>query len=87
MYKRLGPIKKIFSSSVSSINIFPNNDLLIGAGDGKIAKIAFRNFYLISECDLKGGITSTVFSNDHANFYCGTNLNNIYNINSDNFKS
>ena len=40
LYKRIGPTKKLFSQGVNTIQLLANSDLLLGAGDGTIAKIA-----------------------------------------------
>ena len=44
VYKRIGPLKRLFSQGVSTLKILPNNDLLVGTGDGLIAKIGFTDF-------------------------------------------
>jgi len=40
IYKRLGPIKKLFSQGVGTLGILPNGDIIVGAGDGTIAKLS-----------------------------------------------
>jgi len=39
LFKRLGPLKKLFSQGIQSIKLLSNGDLLLGAGDGTIAKV------------------------------------------------
>jgi hypothetical protein len=43
LFKRFGPIKRLFSQGVNSVNLLANGDLLIGAGDGTIAKIGSKD--------------------------------------------
>ena len=43
LFKRFGPIKRLFSQGVNSVNLLANGDLLIGAGDGTIAKISSKD--------------------------------------------
>ena len=39
-FKRLAPVGKNFSLGVLSISIHTNGDLVVGAGDGTIAKVS-----------------------------------------------
>lgn len=39
IYKRIGPFKKLFSQGINTISSLPNGDLIIGSGDGVVAKI------------------------------------------------
>jgi WD40 repeat protein len=39
LYKRIGPTKKLFSQGIISIKLLSNGDILLGAGDGTIAKV------------------------------------------------
>lgn len=43
IFKRLGPVKKLFSLSILTINQLPNGDILVGTGEGVIAKIGKRD--------------------------------------------
>ena len=40
LFKRLGPVKKLFSLGVHSLGLLPNGDIIVGAGDGTIAKLS-----------------------------------------------
>lgn len=44
IYKRIGPLKRLFSQGVTTLKILPNNDILAGTGEGLIAKIGFSDF-------------------------------------------
>lgn len=39
LFKRIGPAKRLFSQGINTINLLGNNDIMIGAGDGTIAKV------------------------------------------------
>lgn len=40
IYKRLGPVKKLFSLGIGTIGLLPNGDIIVGAGDGTLAKLS-----------------------------------------------
>jgi hypothetical protein len=40
LFKRRGPAKRLFSLGINTIKLLANNDIMIGAGDGTIAKLA-----------------------------------------------
>jgi hypothetical protein len=44
IYKRIGPLKRLFSQGVTTLKILPNNDLLVGTGEGLLAKVGFSDF-------------------------------------------
>jgi hypothetical protein len=43
----VGPVKKLFSLGITAIKILANGDILIGSGEGKLAKISIQNMALI----------------------------------------
>ena len=43
-FKRLGPLKRLFSLAILTINQLPNGDIIVGTGEGVIAKIGRRDF-------------------------------------------
>lgn len=45
--KEVGPVKKLFSLGITAIKILANGDILIGSGEGKLAKISIQNMALI----------------------------------------
>lgn len=46
IFKRVAPCYNLFSLGVKSIHTLPNKDLLIGAGDGTLAKISIQNMMI-----------------------------------------
>ena len=82
IYKRVGPVKRLFSLGVSAIRILQNGDLLVGTGEGKLARISIQNMQLIKETEVMGNVTSLAFTGDFTHFFCGTSQSNIYWVNS-----
>lgn len=83
LFKRFGPIKRLFSQGVNSINLLANNDLIIGAGDGTIAKIGGKDMLVKSEAKVMGAVTSITMTADTTHFFCGTSKATIYWCDSD----
>lgn len=46
IFKRVAPCYNLFSMGVKTIHCMPNKDLLIGAGDGTLAKISIQNMMI-----------------------------------------
>lgn len=40
IFKRLGPVSKLFSLGIGTIGLLPNGDIIVGSGDGTIAKLS-----------------------------------------------
>ncbi len=87
IYKRQGLLKTLFSQGIKTIKMLPNSDLLIGTGDGTIAKLGFSNMGVKSQSKLMGAIKSITLTADSAYFYSGTDQSNIYWIESANLNS
>jgi hypothetical protein len=43
LYKRSGPVRNLISQGVNCMGLLANGDLLIGAGDGTVAKMSTQN--------------------------------------------
>lgn len=78
IFKRVAPCYNLFSLGVKTIHTLPNKDLLIGAGDGTLAKISIQNMMIKAATQVLGGITSIALTADFTHFFCGTQLCNIY---------
>lgn len=48
LFRKIGPAKGCFQQGITVVSILPNADLLIGAGDGTIAKISSGNMVVKS---------------------------------------
>ena len=78
IYKRIGPMKKLFPQGVNVIKMLPNSDLLVGTAEGVLAKIGFTDFKIKKESKVLGGVTSISLTAESAYFFCGTEESNIY---------
>jgi len=77
LFKRSTP-KTPFSQGISCSALLPDGDMLIGTGDGTIARLTFGTLRLKSQCQVLGGVTSITLTTDGTHFFCGTCLANIY---------
>lgn len=46
LFKRVGPVKKLFSLGVTCIALLLNGDIVVGCGDGTIAKIGGKDMMI-----------------------------------------
>lgn len=83
LFKRIGPVKRLFSQGINVINLLANGDLLIGAGDGTIAKITSDNMLVKTEAKVMGAVTSITLTADSTHFFAGTSKATIYWCNTD----
>lgn len=74
LFKRVGPVKKLFSLGVLCIAQLLNGDLLVGTGDGTIAKIGIKDMQIKAEAQVLGAVTSLSLTADGTYFFVGTNL-------------
>jgi WD40 repeat protein len=75
--------KKLFSLGVTCSAMLPDGDMMIGTGDGTIAKINCETLKIKLQVQVLGGVTSIALTNDGTHFFCGTTLSNIYWLDSD----
>lgn len=73
IFKRLGPVKSLFSMGVQTIGLLKNGDIIIGSGEGKLAKISIQNMTVEARNEVLGGVSSITFTGDYTHFFCGTN--------------
>jgi cilia- and flagella-associated protein 52 len=83
LFKRFGPIKRLFSQGVNNINLLSNGDIILGAGDGTIAKVGTKDMLVKSEAKVMGAVTSITLTADTTHFFCGTSKATIYWCDSD----
>lgn len=60
------------------MGLLPNGDIIVGAGDGTIAKVSIQTMQVIATSELLGGVTSITFTNDYTHLFAGTSQSNIY---------
>ena len=87
IYKRIGPVKRLFPQGINCIKLLPNKDLLLGSKEGIIAKINFNDFRIKKEGKVLGGVTSMTLTTECAYFFCGTEQSNIYWVETASLKS
>jgi WD40 repeat protein len=83
LFKRIGPAKKLFSQGINCINLLSNGDLLLGAGDGTLAKVGSQAMLVKKQANVMGAVTSISLTADSTHFFCGTSKATIYWCNTD----
>jgi hypothetical protein len=83
LYKRIGPAKRLFQQGINVLSLLSNGDLLVGAGDGTIAKIATATMLVKSEAKVMGAVTSITLTADSTHFFAGTSKATLYWCNTD----
>ena len=68
----MAPVGKNFTQGVYTMGILPNGDLIIGAGDGALAKISIQTMKVKKRTKVWGAISSITFTKDYTHFFCGT---------------
>lgn len=74
----MGPLKKLFAQGINVIKMLPNADLIVGTGEGLLAKVGYSDMKVKGEAKLLGSVTSISLTADSAYFFCGTDQSNIY---------
>lgn len=77
LFKRQAP-KKCFPLGITCSAALPDGDMLVGTGDGTVARIQAGTLKVKSMCAILGGVTSIALTNDFSHFFCGTTHSNIY---------
>lgn len=83
LFRRIGPSKRLFQRGINCLNLLGNGDLLVGAGDGTIAKLSTANLGIKSESKVMGACTSISVTADETHFFAGSNKATIYWCNTD----
>lgn len=78
LFKRIGPVKRLFSQGINVITQIPNGDIMVGSGDGTVAKIAFKDMRLKSESKIHGAVTSFSLTADGTHTFIGSDKATIY---------
>jgi len=79
LFKRSMP-KTPFSQGITCSALLPNGDMLVGTGDGTIARLDGESgsLKIKCQCQVLGGVTSITLTQDGTHFFCGTSQANIY---------
>ena len=86
-YTRSGPARKLFSQGVQCIALMHNGDLLVGTGDGTLAKLGSQSLQVKSQSQVLGGVTSLTLTQDNTHFFLGTSQSNMYLLDTDQLKA
>ena len=86
IYKRCGPVRKLFAQGVQCLALLGNGDLLVGTGDGTIAKLGSQNLQVKGQSEVLGPVTSITLTQDNTHMFLGTSQSNIYMLDSDQLK-
>jgi len=81
LFKQLTPkggAKNAFCCGVTCSSMLPDGDILVGTGDGVVARISKDRLITVAQCKVLGGVTSIALTSDGTHFFCGTTLSNIY---------
>lgn len=84
LFKRIGPVKRLFAKGINCISQIPNGDILVGSGDGTVAKIGLKDMKVKAEDKVQGAVTS--FSAIGTHFFIGTDKATIYWCDTDEIK-
>ena len=49
IFKRVGPIKKLFSLGITSIKQLPDGDIIVGAGDGSLGRVSIDSMQVVAK--------------------------------------
>jgi|Transcript_17783 WD40 repeat protein len=77
LFQRSSP-KSPLPQGITCSALLPDGDLLIGTGEGTIARLASSTLKIKSQCAVLGGVTSITLTQDGTHFFCGTSMANIY---------
>ena len=78
LFKRVGPVKRLFSQGINVITQIPNGDILVGSGDGSVGKIAFKDLRMKAEAKIQGAVTSFSLTADGTHTFIGSDRATIY---------
>jgi WD40 repeat protein len=85
--KRIGPMKTSFPGGILCLSLIPQGDLLVGTGEGVIAKVALNSLRVIGQTKLNGAITSISLSPDGTRFFAGSDKSYLYLVETETLKA
>ena len=79
LQRRLGPVKTQFPQGIVSSCLIPNGDLLIGTGEGIVAKVALSSLRVVAQQMVSGSaLTSLTLTPDGTKFFAGSVSSSIF---------
>mmetsp|Transcript_40690 Transcript_40690/g.75729 ORF Transcript_40690/g.75729 Transcript_40690/m.75729 type:complete len:622 (-) Transcript_40690:107-1972(-) len=82
-YTPRGGPGKAFALGITTSAMLPDGDIIIGTGNGTLARICAESLRVKQQCQVLGGVTSMALTVDGTHFFCGTTLSNIYWVDTD----
>jgi hypothetical protein len=83
LYKKIGPANRLFQKGINVMKLLNNNDIIIGAGDGTVARLDCASLKIKSEAKLAGACTSISVTADGTHFFAGSAKATMYWCNTD----
>ena len=78
LFKRIGPVKTIFAQGIICLTQLLNGDLIVGCGDGTIAKLNIQDMAIKAKSKVLGSVTSMALTADGTSMFVGTSSSNVY---------
>ncbi|CAK9011788.1 Cilia- and flagella-associated protein 52 [Durusdinium trenchii] len=82
-YTPKGGPSKTFALGITTSALLPDGDVVLGTGNGVLARISGDTLRVKQQCQVLGGVTSVALTEDGTHFFCGTTLSNIYWVDTD----
>jgi len=83
MVPKTSASRKGFALGITTSAMLPDGDILVGTGDGTIARVSAERLAVVAQAKVLGGVTSIALTSDGTHFFCGTTLSNIYWVDTD----
>lgn len=77
MFRLSGP-KAPLGRGIVTVAVAPNGDVLVGSGDGTLARLSKGNLLQTDMLTLQGGVTSIALANKGSEVYAATDQSNVY---------
>mmetsp|Transcript_5183 Transcript_5183/g.8782 ORF Transcript_5183/g.8782 Transcript_5183/m.8782 type:complete len:622 (+) Transcript_5183:78-1943(+) len=82
-YTPKGGPTKTFALGITTSALLPDGDMILGTGNGLLARVSADTLRVKQQCQVLGGVTSVALTQDGTHFFCGTTLSNIYWVDTD----
>ena len=87
-HRRLGPVKQQFPLGIVSSCLIPNGDLLVGTGEGVLAKVALSSLRVVNQHPVtSAAISSITLTPDGTKFFVGTSSSSIFLVDTETLKA
>jgi len=83
IFKRCCPPNKTYALGITCTTMLPTGDVLVGTGDGTLAKLQAGTMRVKAQAQVLGAVTSIAATQDGTHFFVGTDQANIYWVDAD----